>query len=290
MKTETPTSCGYSPSPPEREALITLLADEDPSIHATIRNRILSCGRSALEWLQPHTFSQDPVIRRRTRDIVRFITMRDSDELFLAFCQNSGEDLDLEMATGLLAQTAYPDTNPEGYQALYDDWSGELKRRIDFREEPHRILKVLNAYFFEELRFKGNDHYNYLPECSYLNKVIDERSGNPISLCTLYLFLARRLCLPLSGIGLPGHFICRLQTSTCEIYLDVFRGGRFLTRADCIRFLVERCHGVNQGFLAPVSGRRVLSRMCANLHQTYSQLDMAEESARIQRYLIALAR
>jgi len=290
MKAQTPKPRGYQPTPAEVEALVTLLADEDQAIRTSIRNRILSYGRTACVWLHPYTLSSDPVVRRRTREIVRFISRRDSDEQFLGFCQNSGEELDLELATGLLAQTEYPEINPEGYQALYDEWAGELKRRIDFREEPHQFLKVINAYLFDQLGFRGSEHYNYQPECSYLNKVIDQRNGNPISLCTIYLFLARRLCLPVTGIGLPGHFICRFQTTTCEIYLDVFRGGRFLTRADCIRFLVERCHGVNQGFLAPVSGRRMLSRMCANLHQTYSQLDLTEEAARVQRYLIALAR
>jgi len=46
--------------------------------------------------------------------------------------------------------------------------------------------------------------------------VVDRRKGNPINLCLVYLMLARRLRLPLAGIGLPGHFICRFQTPTEE--------------------------------------------------------------------------
>lgn len=259
-------------------------------VHATARREIISYGQVACAWLRPYTLSGDPVVRRRVQEIIHFLGSQESNERFLTFCQHSGEDLDLELATGLLAQTEYPDVNLEGYQALYDDWAGELKARLDFAAEPEKILNKLNIFFFEELGFTGTDNYSYLPECSYLNCVVDERSGNPISLCALYLFLARRLCLPVTGIGLPGHFICRYQTSTTEVYLDVFRGGRFLSRADCIRFLVETCHGVNQGFLVPVSPRRMLSRMCANLHQTYSQLELGDKANRVQRYLIALAR
>jgi regulator of sirC expression with transglutaminase-like and TPR domain len=119
---------------------------------------------------------------------------------------------------------------------------------------------------------------------------VDRRSGNPLSVCCVYLFLARRMRLPIVGIGLPGHFICRYQSSTREIYIDVFRGGKFCTKADCIKHLLQSHHGLQEGYLSPVSSRRMLLRMCANLHQTYSTLEMAEESSRMQRYLVALAK
>ncbi|HTD86074.1 MAG TPA: transglutaminase family protein, partial [Candidatus Binatia bacterium] len=75
-----------------------------------------------------------------------------------------------------------------------------------------------------------------------------------------------------------------------EIYIDCFRGGKFWTKADCIRFLIQSNHTLQEGHLAPVSSRRMLLRMCANLHQTYSSLEMREEANRVQRYLVALAK
>ncbi|MFM8471291.1 MAG: transglutaminase family protein, partial [Limisphaerales bacterium] len=38
---------------------------------------------------------------------------------------------------------------------------------------------------------------------------MDRRTGNPISLSIVYLAVTRRLRLPVTGIGMPGHFICR---------------------------------------------------------------------------------
>ncbi|MCI0745567.1 MAG: transglutaminase-like domain-containing protein [Verrucomicrobia subdivision 3 bacterium] len=283
---------GNPPTLPEKQrtALISLLADDDPVVHQTVRRKLLSYGRMACDWLRPHLLSSDPLIRRRALEIVHHLTREDCDEQFIAFCLNSGEELDLERAVGLLARTQYPDTNLEAYQALYDCWANELRARIDFCADAEHILATINDYLFNELRFHGNEQYADSPENCYLNRVVDNRTGNPISVCAIYLFIARRLKLPMTGIGLPYHFVCRYQSSVKEIYIDVFRRGQFWTKGDCIKHLLNTNHSLHEGYLAPVSTRRMLLRMCANLHQTYSHLDMAEEANRVQRYLVALAK
>jgi regulator of sirC expression with transglutaminase-like and TPR domain len=102
--------------------------------------------------------------------------------------------------------------------------------------------------------------------------------------------LARRLRLPLAGIGLPGHFICRYQTPTEEYYIDVFNHGKLWTKANCIQYLVFRNYTVQDSYLTPVSSRKMLMRICGNLHQVYHHLGMTGEATRLQRYLIALAK
>ena len=290
MRTLLPQTASAGLSEKQRMALISLLADEDPAIYQMVRGKILSFGRTACDWLRPHLLSSDPVMRRRALEIVRHLARENSDETFLAFCLSSGEDLDLEQGAGLLAQTQYPDTNHEGYRALYDSWAAELAGRINFAGQADHILGEMNQYLFKELGFVGNERSGDSPENCYLNRVIDTRTGNPISLCVIYLLLARRLRLPVTGVGLPGHFLCRFQSSVREVYIDVFRQGRFLSKADCIKHLINNHHGLEEGCLTPVSSRRILLRMCANLHQTYAHLEMADEAARVQRYLVALAK
>ena len=63
-----------------------------------------------------------------------------------------------------------------------------------------------------------------------------------------------------------------------------------LTKADCVQYLVHGHYGVRDDFLVPVTPRRLLLRVCANLHQTYLHLELPEETTRLQRYLVALAR
>ena len=281
-------------SPPlaqgQRDALISLLADDDPAIYQAIRQRLLTYGATASEWLRPHTLSDDPVMRRRAQEIIRFWGRQVSDIRLLAFCRQQGEELDLELATLLLAQTEYPETNLEAYKALFDEWAGVLRQRLEQPAPGEKLLEVLNQYFFTELGFAGSEEFPYDPQCSYLNRVVDRRTGNPVNLCAVYLFLTRRLRLPVTGIALASHFLCRYQSSTQEVYIDIFRGGTLLTKAECVRHLLRNQHAVRTGALKPVSARRVFLRMCANLHRTYAHLEMTEEAARVHRYLLALTR
>jgi regulator of sirC expression with transglutaminase-like and TPR domain len=274
----------------QRIALLSLLGDEDPLVYRTVREKILSCGPPAAEWLRPHTMSNDPALRRRARQIVLHFDRQAADDQFLAFCLRHGEEFDLEQGAWLFAQTQYPLINVEAYQAVLDGYANELRGRFQSGAEPQQLLTTINQYLFVELGFAGNEANYYAPENSYLNRVLDQRTGNPINLCLMYLLLARRLRLPVAGIGLPGHFICRYQSTAAEIYLDPFNRGKLLTKADCVQYLVNANCSLRDDYLAPVSARRILLRVCSNLHQVYQRLELAAETMRLQRYLVALAR
>ena len=274
----------------QRAALLTLLTDEDPAIYQVIRAKIIEQGQPAREWLRGYTLSSDPVLRRRAQEIVDYFERGMADNRFLAFCLSRGEDLDLEQAVWLLCQTQYPNINALAYTALFDSYAADLRVRVDFGAPLDRIIGTINYYLFNDLGFSGNESAYYDPDNSYLNRVVDRRTGNPISLCVVYLAVAKRLQLPVTGIGMPGHFVCRLQTSRGEVYIDPFRKGRLMTKGDCIKFLINSGHDFHDGFLAPVTPRRILLRICSNLHNIYSNLNLPEETLRFQRYIVALSK
>jgi regulator of sirC expression with transglutaminase-like and TPR domain len=274
----------------QRIALISLLADDDPAVYQLIRSKLLSYGPVVSEWLRPQTLSSDPKMRRRAAEILNHQAREANDDRFVQFCRRNGEDLDLEEAVALLARTRYPESNTEAYSALFDTWADELRDRLDPRAIAEEKLSVINRFFFEDLSFRGNEHYGYEPDSCYVNRIVDRRSGNPIGLCAIYLFMTRRLRLPVTGIGLPGHFVCRYQSSTAEIYIYCFRKGVFLTKADCIKYLIQSNYGLAEGHLSPVSAKRILLRMCNNLVNTYGHLEMTEDAARVHRYVAALSK
>ena len=208
----------------------------------------------------------------------------------MGFCLKHGEDFDLEQGAWLLAQTRHPEINREAYQALLDHYASELRERMDAGSDAKNLLRTINHYLFVELGFSGNEKNYYDPENSYLNRVIDRRTGNPINLCLVYILVARRLRLPIIGIGMPGHFVCRYQTSASEIFIDPFNRGKFLTKGDCIQYLVNGNYSVRDDYLAPVSPRRMMLRICGTLHQIYLHLEQKEDATRLQRYLVALTR
>jgi regulator of sirC expression with transglutaminase-like and TPR domain len=274
----------------KRAALLTLLADDDPAVYRAVRARLLEYGPAICDWLRPLKLSPDPCLRRRVIELLTHHTRHAAHQRFLEFCQRAGENLDLEAGAGLMARTRFPEINLEGYAALLDEWAEALRTNLTGLNESGRVLGELNRYLFDHLGFAGLENYGLDPDGSYFNKVLDERVSNPIGLCLVYLLLARRLQLPIAGIGLPGHFVCRYQSSTREIYIDCFRRGAFLSKADCIKLIAHAQHdGPEQG-MSPLSNRRILLRMCVNLLNTCRRLEMDEEAARVQSYVQALAR
>ncbi len=274
----------------QKDALLTLLADEDPEIYRNIRQKILSLGPGASDWLRPCTLSRDPALRRRTQELVLRFDRQVADNVFLSFCLKHGQECDLEQGAWLLTQTQYPDINVAGYQALLDSYAEDLRPALEEVSEPEQILATVNHYLFQDLGFAGNEENYYDPENSYLNCVLDRRTGNPISLCLVYMLICRRLRLPIAGIGLPGHFICRYQSTAGEVFIDAFNRGKTLTKADCVQYLVQGNYSLREDYMAPVTPRRMLLRVCSNLHQIYLHLEMVDEITRFQRYLVALSR
>jgi regulator of sirC expression with transglutaminase-like and TPR domain len=274
----------------QRSALISLLADEDPTIYRAIRETLVGYGTDAVAWLKPYASHVDPILRRRAQEIVQYLLKQEIDDRFLAFCLNHGEDLDIETGAWFVAQTRYPDINVPAYQALLDEFAGELRERLEGVLGIERTLATVTNYLFNDLHFTGNETQYYDPDNSYLNRVIDRRMGNPITLCLIYLLITKRLRLPVVGIGMPGHFLCRYQTPTGEAFIDAFNRGKLLNKSECIKYLLQSGHGYLEGYLAPVSPRRMLLRMCANLHQIFVDVEQPKEAAQLQRYIVALSK
>ena len=274
----------------QKVALVKLLADEDAAVYQVVRGKILSYGQGATAWLRPYALSGDPVLRRRTQEIVQHLARQEADTRFLGFCVSHGDDLDLEEGVWLLAQTQYPHINVGAYAALLDSVAADVQEHLAGEQNPTGVIACINQHLFKTLGFTGNQENYYDPDNSYLNRVVDRRTGNPISLCVLYWLLARRLRLPIVGIGMPGHFLCRYQSHTEAVFIDAFNRGKVLSRADCTKYLQQTSHGFQESFLSPISPGRTLLRMCSNLHQIYSHLEQREDMARLQRYLVALAK
>lgn len=290
MSVPSATSSTAPLSPGQRSALLTLLGDEDPAVYQTIRARILSEAADVESWLRPHALSADPVLRRRVQEILQHRARQAMDNDFLAFCLNHGEDMNMEDGCWRLARTQYPEINIPAYQALLDSYAADLREHIDPAGAVEGNIAALNEHLFTRLGYRGNETDYYDPENSYLNRVLDRRTGNPISLCLVYLFVARRLGLPIAGIGMPGHFLVRYQSSAGDCYIDAFNQGKVLSKADCVKYLLHSAHGFQESFLAAISPRRTLLRICSNLHQIYTRLELPEEQARLQRYVVALAK
>jgi regulator of sirC expression with transglutaminase-like and TPR domain len=169
-----------------------------------------------------------------------------------------------------IARLEYPDLDPELYRARVAAFADAARARVS--AQGRRGVGQLNEVFFGDLGFRGNREDYYDPRNSYLNEVIDRRTGIPITLSTVYCEVARRIGLSAHGVGFPGHFLVKCFVPGSEVIVDCF-GGRVLTRDDCqalLNSLQPEPVALSDEMLAVASPRDILSRMLHNLRRIHA--------------------
>lgn len=177
------------------------------------------------------------------------------------------EAIDLLRAALLVARLDNREVNVDAYCGEVDRMARAITADLaDHADEPVR-LSALTTYLFQDNGFHGsrNDYYNRAN--SYLNEVIDDREGLPISLSVLFIELAARLDLHVEGIGLPGHFIVRhVPKQGRPQLIDPFEGGKPVTRAEAaLRVLEHAGRPLRAEDLVAAPKRAIIVRMLRNL-------------------------
>ncbi len=176
--------------------------------------------------------------------------------------------IDLAEAALLIAKEEYPGLEVDHYLSHLDAMAAEVQARIGCVEDPHRLIASLSNYLFQEQGFHGNTDNYYDPRNSFLNDVLDRRTGIPITLSTVYIELGRRLGVRLVGVGMPGHFLVKYAGPDEEIVIDPFHQGTIVSPAECQRILDRIYDGklaFDPHFLATLGTRQILARMLNNL-------------------------
>jgi|AGSF01.1.fsa_nt_gi Uncharacterized conserved protein len=154
-------------------------------------------------------------------------------QLFYREINQPDSSIDLAKAALYIALEEYQNFEPEEYLNILDGMADELRDRLPAQNYPLRVIQTINRYLYEDLEFAGNDADYYDPRNSFLNQVIDRRTGIPISLSLVYLEVAKRIDFPMVGIGMPGHFLIKPDFEDAGIFVDAFNGGDILFPEDC---------------------------------------------------------
>ncbi len=177
------------------------------------------------------------------------------------------DKVDLIHAALLIAKLDNEELDVELYRRDVDRIAKKIAAKLPKDADDKAKLKGLNDYLFNERGFHGSrgDYYNR--SNSYLNEVLDDREGLPITLSVLYLELGKRLGLKIEGVGLPGHFVVRQVPVKGEGQLiDPYEGGKLLSRAEAEKKVTEITgRKFDESVLAAVAPRAIVVRMLNNL-------------------------
>jgi regulator of sirC expression with transglutaminase-like and TPR domain len=208
-------------------------------------------------------------------------------EAFAQLIARGDARIDLARGCLMIAQDAYPGLDVDRYMGDIERMAIRLRARLPQAGGGEERVVALNQFLYEDLGYWGNTEDYYDPRNSYLNEVIDRKTGIPITLSILYMELGRRIGLPLEGVSFPGHFLVRLKLRGGMLVLDPFSCGAPQSEEE-LRSRVKRVipDGVADDlpaselpldqFLEPATNRQILSRLLRNLKGIYRESDKPE--------------
>jgi regulator of sirC expression with transglutaminase-like and TPR domain len=223
-------------------------------------------------------------------------------------------DPDLAIAALMIARVEYPRIDAGPYLDELDAFGREAGLRVAAapvvageappRADPERYaaVKAINQYLFDELGFVGNEAQYEDPRNSFLNEVIDRRTGIPITLALLYIEVARRAGLVVEGVNFPGHFLLRCPARrglpySEDLIIDAFHGGALLSEDGCRDLLHRHAGTEDESGNAPVlessllrhaTKPQILARMLLNLKRVYVRMHSFPQARDVTELLLAV--
>ena len=196
--------------------------------------------------------------------------------------------MSLLRAALLIARMDNPDVDVEAYVDRVQQMADEIRDALPKDADEASRLAVMDRHLFEELGIRGSRFEYDTRANSYINEVIEDREGLPITLSVLYMEIGRQLNLNIQGIGLPGHFVVQFTpaaTPTDAQMIDPFEQGKRLSEDDVVTRLSEARFPNLPQFRVPQTAVQICERMIGNL------LGLAErekDDAAVLRYLETL--
>jgi regulator of sirC expression with transglutaminase-like and TPR domain len=206
---------------------------------------------------------------------------------------------DLAPAALAIARVEYPSLDSQPYLETLDRMGEEAHARIGTATSlpQEETVRAFNEYLYDEQGFAGNRERYDDPRNSFLNEVLDRRTGIPISLAVIYLEVARRAGLRVDGVNFPGHFLLRAGQPTAAepgsdaVIIDPFHGGAQLSSYDC-RQLLRQHIGDDAAFdtalLLPATRHDIIVRMLVNLKRLYVRMRSFPQARFISTLLLGV--
>ena len=209
---------------------------------------------------------------------------------------------DLAPAALAIARIEYPQLDASRYLRTLDRMGAVAADRLaalgDDTGLLHRIAGI-STYLFKEQGFAGNRKHYDDPRNSFLNNVLDRRTGIPITLALVYIEVSRRAGLRIDGVNFPGHFLLSVHpgggdaTSVDgeQVIVDPFHGGTVLSELDCRKLL--RAHAGDEArfdrrMLMRATKPEIIVRMLVNLKRIYVRMRSFPQAHAITELLLAL--
>jgi regulator of sirC expression with transglutaminase-like and TPR domain len=280
----------------EIKALINLLDDPNQDVFQVVTENLIRKGKDIIPELEKAWESAaDQVHQERLEEIIQKIQFNHNCGALHSW-KNAGSS-DLLEGTFLIARFQYPDlqfsqVNEHIEKIKRDVWI-ELNNNLTALEK----IRILNHILFDIHTFSKSTGDFYNPHNSFINKVLETKQGNPISLAIIYAVIAQRLGLPVFGVNLPKNFILayRDESGLSQLYRELqddilfyinpYNKGSVHSRREIEHFLKQQGIAIKDTYFQTCGNMEIVERIINNLIKSYERQNNPEKSAMFKEVL-----
>lgn len=266
---------------PDFDTLVRLLDDPSGAVHEALVGAFREQGEPAVLRLRKIADNPGDPLAAHAAGMLRSLGDSDHAGAFLRHIRSGATDL--EEGCLLFERVLNPAVTAKDFTDPLDAMAARARALLEPGMPVRDACKILNRVIFHEWGYRGDQGIFLHPDGSLVSRVLQTRRGIPISLCIIYLLVARRCSVAIAPIGLPGRFMLGHGTEGPEgWFLDCYDGGVFRTRTEVKLILLQNGLPATDDFLLPVDAAETLCRCCRNL---CSQLEAVGDSANAAIFL-----
>lgn len=287
--------------PSELKALLTLLDDQDEEVFQNVQDRLEGYGTAVVPSLmEAWETTPNVLLQDRIEFVIHNIQLHDS----LAAFKNWLQTPDLDILTGALivARHRYPELNEHLIWNKIEQLKRDLWVETRGFNSPIEKINLFNHVFYRQWEFNIKDDIEEgSSQYFFLNRVLESRRGNDISLGILYLGIARQMGLPLYGVNIPDNFCLAFkrepinedQVQAMErnpqygilFYINPRNKGLIFTRHELRQHLKTMPYEETDEPILPLHNRQVIQLMIETLQSFYEIQGEMRSAADLEAYL-----
>lgn len=258
----------------EVKAMISLLDDPSEEIFEQIKNKLNKAGLEILPLLEEmYSKSENDLQRHRIKGMINSLRLKKLKNDIQVWKKLKSDDLLEGILT--IARYAYPGLDTDAVKHFISRLEKDVADLVKDKSGAEAV-EAMNEVILHKYGFSGNTEVYTGVQNSYINKVIENKSGNPIMLCILYLLVAKRLNIPLIGINSPRHFILgylndahaqdsgKKEMDYVDFLVDPFFNGTTYSVSDFKKSLNDEFFEIYRNAL-PASNIAIIKRVLNNV-------------------------
>lgn len=265
------------------QALIGLLDDPDDFIFQEVSSKLVKLGSDIIPQLEEAWESSlNELFQERIENIIHNIQFNYVKQNLAEW--NNSEEHNLLEGVYLIAKHQYPNLE---YQKILDkiepiiqDAWLELNNNLTALEK----VRILNHIIFDIYKFSRNTSNINSPENFYVNYLLDEKRGNPLSLSIIYAIVAQKLALPIYGVDLPKNFILAYKddelaiatneefTNDVLFYINPYNKGAVFGKREIEHFIGQQKLEYSDSYFVPCTNHKIIQILIQSLMESYERL------------------